>query len=274
MNTILQIYTESFKSIQPLLKSIVPAMLKLLGALAILLIGWLVLKIVTKALTKLLKISKIDVLSTKLNDADIFGNPNMKIDLSTVIIKFVRWIIMLILAIAASEQLGLTMISEQISNLLNYLPQLLSALAMLVVGLYIASLVKKAIQSFLKSMDVSGGNLLGNIAFMVIAIMVSVTALNQAGINTDIITSNLTLIFGSVLLAFSVAFGLGSRDIIKRLLFGFYSRKNLEIGKHIKFKNIEGTILAIDNIAMKIKTTNGTIVVPIKKIVDATVEIS
>ena len=90
---------------------------------------------------------------------------------------------------------------------------------------------------------------------------------------TDIITNNLTLILGSVLVSFTIAFGLGARDIITRLLFGFYSRKNFEIGQHIKTKKIEGTIQQIDNICITIKTNSGLVVLPIKIFVDQKVEI-
>jgi hypothetical protein len=49
--------------------------------------------------------------------------------------------------------------------------------------------------------------------------------------------SNLTLIVGSILLAFNIAFGLGSKDLIKRLLFGYYSPKNLQIGENKDERN-------------------------------------
>ena len=119
-----------------------------------------------------------------------------------------------------------------------------------------------------KSMQISGSSLVSNIAFYVIVVFVSITALNQAGVNTEIITSNLTLILGSVLVSFTIAFGLGARDIITRLLFGFYTRRNFEIGQHIKTKKIEGVIQEIDNICISIKTEQGIVIMPIKHFVD------
>ena len=103
--------------------------------------------------------------------------------------------------------------------------------------------------------------------------IVSVTALNQAGVNTDLITSNLSLILGSVLAAFTISFGLGSRDIINRLLFGYYSRKNLQIGQRIRINEIEGVIESIDNICMVLITSEEKIVYPIKDIVDNQIKI-
>ena len=91
--------------------------------------------------------------------------------------------------------------------------------------------------------------------------------------DTTIIKSNLTLVIGSVLLSFSIAFGLGSRDVIKRLLFGYYSRKNLQIGQKIKINDTIGVIDTIDNICMVLNTEEGKMVFPIKDIVDSQIKI-
>jgi Ca2+/Na+ antiporter len=69
------------------------------------------------------------------------------------------------------------------------------------------------------SLELTVGNLVGDIVFYVMAIVSSITALNQANVETDLITNNLSIIFVSILLAFALAFGLGSTDVIKRLLF-------------------------------------------------------
>ena len=137
---------------------------------------------------------------------------------------------------------GLTTVSDGLKSFFAYLPKLITALSIFVGGAYLGTMVKKAIQTMFKSLEINGGNLVGNIAFYLIVIFISITALNQAGVDTEIITSNITLILGSVLVSFTIAFGLGARDVITRLLFGFYSRKNLENGQHIKTKKNEGVI--------------------------------
>ena len=165
------------------------------------------------------------------------------------------------------------MISEGIANFIGYLPILISALLIFVVGVYLASLVKNAVIDTFKSLEINGANLVSNIVFYAIVVVVTITALNQAGIDTEIITSNLTLILGSVLVSFTIAFGLGARDVVTRLLFGFYSRKNFEVGQKIKYKKIEGKIQQIDNICITVKTKEETVVIPIKDFVDNKVEI-
>jgi len=88
-----------------------------------------------------------------------------------------------------------------------------------------------------------------------------------------LITNNLSIIFATVLAAFTVSFSLGFTDIIKRLLFGYYSRKNLQVGNRIKTKDFEGVIQTIDNISVVIKNKETIIIIPIKEIVDNRIEV-
>ncbi|UMB53616.1 mechanosensitive ion channel [Lutibacter sp. A64] len=273
MKLITQIQDADYTFVQNLWHQLSNVIPKFLMVIAFIILAWIVLKVVNYILKKILKLSKIDSLTTKLNEAELFGKNDYDIVPSQIVLKFVKYLIILVFIVIASESLGLTMISEGIASFIGYLPVLISALLIFVVGVYLASIIKKAVQDTLKSLEVNGSNLVGNIVFYAIVVVVSITALNQAGIDTEIITSNLTLILGSVLLSFTIAFGLGARDVVTRLLFGFYSRKNFEVGQHIKTKNIEGKIQQIDNISITIKTTEGLVVLPIKKFVDQKVEI-
>ena len=262
-----------FSFLQNLWNSIVAFLPQLLKGLAFLIIGWLFIKFVLYIIKKALGLTNIDSLPEKLNVDEIFGNTSIKIQPTKIIITSIKWILIFIFIIVASELLGLRMVSEQLSNLIAYLPKLISALVIFAVGIYVANMAKKAISTMFSSLELTGGNFVGNIIFYLIAIIVSVTALNQAGVNTDLITNNLSIIFASILAAFTIAFGLGSRDVIKRLLFGYYSRKNLQVGNKIKTDSFEGVIESIDNISVVLSSENKKIIIPIKEIVDNKIEV-
>ncbi len=239
---------------------------KLITAIIVLIIGWIFIKILTFFIKKALSISKVDILADKLNEIEFVRNSSIEIKPTVFIVKIVKWFLMLLILIMISDILGMKMLTEGIASFIGYLPKLFSALAILIVGIYIANIIKNSIQSVFKSFGLGGSNVIGNIVFFAITVIVSITALNQAGINTEIITSNLTLILGSLLLAFTIAFGLGSKEIIQRLLFGFYSRKNLSVGQKIKIGEVQGTIEAIDNINLTLLTEKGKFIFPIKEV--------
>ena len=273
MKSIIQLEEANFTFLQDLWANILAFIPKLLLGIGFFILAWIVIKIVLFALKRLLRLTKIDTITTKLNEAELFGKSDYNVVPSKIILKFIKYLLILVFLVIASELLGLTMVSEGVGEFIAYLPVLIAALLIFVIGVYLASIIKNAIRNTLKSLEISGSNLIGNIVFYLIVVFVSITALNQAGVDTSLITSNITLILGSILVAFTIAFGLGARDVVLRLLFGFYSRRNFTIGQHIKTKKVEGVIQQIDNICITIKTKYGIVVLPIKDFVDQKVEI-
>ncbi len=273
METVNQWKDLSFNTISTILMDIASAFPKIVGALVVLLVGWVISKVLRLVLKKVLKVAQVSKVSDKINDAKLFGDSDFKIDIEKVLLSFVKWLLLLVFIIAAADIAEMTVISTEIANLLRYLPILLSAMVIFMVGLFAAKLIKNMLVSVFDSMGFGGSKLVSGIVFYILLIFVTITALNQAGIDTSIITSNFTIILGSFLLAFSIAFGLGSREVVSSLLKTFYARKSYAIGDAIKFSDVEGTIEAIDSIFVTIKTAKGKIVVPIKEIVESRVEI-
>lgn len=243
------------------------------GFIGFIIVSWIFIKVFLYIIRKALAKTNIDKWSEKLSETEIFGDTTINVMLTNVILGVLKWFLILIFVMAGAGIFGMDTVSNGISSFFAYLPRLLTALAIFVAGAYLGTMVKKAITSMFKSLEISGGNLVGNIAFYLIVIFLSITALDQAGIDTSVIKSNLTLIIGSILAAFTIAFGLGSRGAVERLLFGYYTRKNLEIGKKIKTNDTEGVIISIDNICLVLLTSEGKVVMPIKDVVDSKVEV-
>jgi hypothetical protein len=240
----------------------------IIGALFVLLLGWLITKLVVRLIKKALKLAKANKLDDKLNEIEIFEGKQLHFDTIKVVSTFFKWMIYVMLLIIVSDILNLKIISEQISNFLAYLPQLFVGLIIFTLGLLFANFVKKALRSFFDSMDLSGGKMISQIVFFLLIIFISITALNQAGVNTDIITSNLTMILAAFLLSFALAFGLGAREVVADLLRTFYTRKTYEVGKKIEFENKVYEIDSINNISIVLKNSEGKLIVPVKDIVE------
>ena len=119
-----------------------------LGALVILIVGWFVTKLVVRIVKKTLKIAKANRLDDKLNEIELVEGKNLNFDTVKIVSKFIKWLMYIMLLIMISDVLNLTMISQQISNLLSYLPQLFSALVIFTIGLILANVIKKGLQSF------------------------------------------------------------------------------------------------------------------------------
>lgn len=245
----------------------------IIGTIFVLLIGWLFTKLIVKIIGKALKLAKANKLDDTINEIEIVEGKKLNFDTVKIVSKFVKWVMYIMLIIMASDIMGLQIISEQISNLLGYLPQLFAALVIFTIGLILANFIKNGLKSFFESMDLSGSKIISQVVFFILLIFISITALNQAGVNTEIITSNLTMILAAFLLAFALALGFGAQKVVGDLLRTFYTRKTYEIGQKIEFNNIKGEVESIDGITVTIKTKDGKLIVPIKDIVENQVSI-
>lgn len=273
METINEWKNLTFDSLAAMGRDVALALPKIIGALIILLIGWIVTRIILFVLGKILKLAKVNTLSDKINEMDLFGKGDFKIDIVKIILGFVKWLLLLVFLIVAADILSWEIISTEIGNLLRYLPRLFSALALMMIGLYIGNFIKKTVKKIFDSLEFGGSNLVSNLLFYIIVIFISITALNQAGIDTTIITNNVTMILGAFLLAFAIGLGLGSRDVITDLLRSFYTRRTFAVGDKVVIGEHAGTVEAIENNSLTLVTKSGKFVIPIKDVVSEKVEV-
>lgn len=247
----------------------------ILGAIIIILIGWLVAKILSKITEKLLSVFKFDKRIIKLNKKDEVVDEELmkKAVPSKIISKFVYWVVFLLFFILASDVLGWSAVSEEVSKLMNFIPQLFIGLIIFVIGFYIALVVKNGIKSGLSAMGVEYGNLLANIIFYIILVTLSITALNQVGIDTTLISSNILILFIALLATVAISFGIASKDFLVNILSTHYAKTNLKIGQKIKTGNLEGEIESISKVQVVLKTKTGKVLIPTKTLVSEPVEI-
>lgn len=259
----------NFSLLENLYHEMVLVFPKIIGGIVFIIAAYLGLKIILFLVKHILKLSKIDKLKNAIDNSDVLKNSSIEIDPSKIILQFIKCFFILLIIVIGADIFGLTAVSHQIGRIINYLPQFFSAVLIFAGGLYLGNYLKNIINGLIKSIDLNGAKIISNIVFYIIAVFTMITALNQAGINTDLITSNLSVILGSIFLTLAIAFGLGSKDIIYRLLLSFYTNRNFEVGQKILIEGEEeGVIVSINNICLVLQTADKKIVYPISVITD------
>lgn len=261
------------QSLLALGESFMSALPNILGAIFLIIFGWLIAKIVSFIIRKALKALRFDRLSEKLHLDVMLGKVNLDVSPSLIVSKFVYWVIVLLFFVTASDTLGWTVVSESISDLITYLPKLFSGIVIFVIGFYIANFVKNGLKGILESLAVASSRLISGFAFYVILIIITLTALNQIGIDTDVVTSNIIIIIGGIILAFAISFGISSRDILTNILSSFYTKNTFEVGQKIEFNDIKGTIEKINITSCVIKGKDGTTIIPVKRLLTEDIKI-
>ncbi|MHC5200925.1 mechanosensitive ion channel family protein [Myroides sp. LJL119] len=234
---------------------------------------WLVLRVATFLAKKIFSFVRLEKFEALVNENEMVSKMNFNIKISSILIVFIRMFLIFLMVVIGAEMFGLSIVSKEVGNLMLYIPKLFVALLMFGAGVYFASWIKKTVVSLLKAIDFSGARIIGNISFYFIFVFVAITSLNQLGINTEIITNNISIIVGAVLLTIALSLGLGSKDIVTRLLYSFYTRKNLELGQQIKIDGLQGYVIAIDNIYLCLLVDGKKHFLPIEKVSQSHIEI-
>ena len=272
---VLQITDSPFADIfYDLLRQFLSILPSLSGALLIFLIGWLVAKSLSRLVKKLLNRSGIDALAERLNRIELVEKARIRIVPSILMAKILYYLLMLVVALAATDVLGIQAISNLMVDIINYIPSLLTAFLLLFVGLLFADFAKGMVLSATRSLGIPSAGLIANFVFYFILIAVSMSALGQAGIDTEFLRANLTIIIGGGVLAFALGYGLASKDMMANFIASFYSKDKVQLGDTIRIGEVEGVIVAIDNTSLTLAGEGSrTIILPLRKLTSENVEI-
>lgn len=266
---ITQILINTFQTLIAQFISFVP---KLIGAVVVLGVGTLVAKLVSAFIGRVLKQAGFDRLGDKLNEIDVIRQLQTEIKLSEIVAKVLYYFILLVFITAATETLGVAAITGMVTSLVNFIPKLIAAAIMLQVGVLVADVLKKGVISLCASFNIASGRLLGTVVFAFFLLVTIISALGQAGINTELLESSFNLLIGGVIFAFAVGYGLASRDVMANLLSSFYTKNKFKEGQRIRVEGISGQIVSVDSTTLTLKTGDSTTTVPMQLLQTKTVE--
>lgn len=262
-----------FQLVQSLLQNIVDFVPSLIGAILVFFIGWIISRIIRKTLKTVLSKVGIDKVGESLERIDIVRKSGMSIKISSFLSSVIYYLMMLIFVVAATDVLGMPAISQLMTDLLNYVPNLIVAIVVMGIGLLIADFLKNLTHTTCKSIGIPAYSMIANIVFYFILINVLILALSQAKIDTDFLKNNLSLILAGIIFAFALGYGIASKDLASNFLASFYLKNRFQVGDEITIEGIKGSIVEIDTNYVKVKTTSSTQLVPIIKLIKESVEI-
>jgi hypothetical protein len=185
---------------------------KLLASFVILVIGWMIAKVTQMAVTKTLKFLKVDVLSEKAGVEGFLKQGGMTHSSVGILGILVYWILMLIVLLIALNSLGLQTASDLLNRIILYIPNVIVAVFVLIIGMYFAGFLESVMETYLKNAGVKNARAIANGARYAIVVFVISMALEQLNIGKELVVSGFQIAFGAVCLALALAFGLGGRD--------------------------------------------------------------
>ncbi len=253
--------------LQEQLASLLNILPNLVGALAVFIIGWIISRLAANFVKRILRTIGVDKLAEKLNEIEIVYKSKIKVVPSIFLSKLLYYLLLFIFINAATYVLGMQAISDLMTEIINYVPSLISALIVLVLGIVVADFLKSTVLTACTSLGIPAGKLIANVVFYFIFLNVIMMALKQASLQTTFMENNISIILAGFVLAFAIGYGFASRSLLASLLAAFYNKGKVNVGDRLRIDDVEGEVIEIDSTSLILKSTRGRrIIIPLSRL--------
>jgi hypothetical protein len=212
-------------SLNKFLGKVITFLPNLLAMITILIIGFLIAWIVKRLISRFLKAIQFDKVSERWGLAEVLSKGGLAYSPASLLSRFFYWVIVLITLIMGINALDVPATQNFIAQFFNYLPHLFAAILILIVGYLIAIFLGQAALIAAVNAQMESARLLGRSVRWFIIILSLTMALYHLGIAEKVIIAAFTIIFGGIVLALSIAFGWGGRELAKEFLERLYRKK-------------------------------------------------
>lgn len=200
--------------VQALVNQLMAFLPMLLGALLILLVGWLIAKAIEGIVVKVLKTIALDKLADQIQFSSVLAKGGIKNKLSELIGGIIYWLVMLAVVMVAFNALQLTVAAELFQSVVVFLPNVIAAVFILIVGVFAAAFLATTVRTTASNAGIYQSQLLAQAVQAIVVIFAIVAALQQLRI--QFVGEVFLIILGGVSLGAALAFGLGCKDLAGR----------------------------------------------------------
>ncbi len=218
---------------------------RLVLGLVLVVVAIVTAKIVERILRGVLRRIGFDRALTSLGLDAVGHSLSFTKTLSELVPRFVFYLLLFLFARTAADAMGLEPISSAIGSFMAYLPNVLAATLVLVLGGAGAQFAGKAVTRAAEGTGIEFASSIGAMAGAILLFVVAVTAISQLKIDTEIVRILTWSSLGVLVIAFGLSFGLGTREITRNIVAGFYARKTFDMGRRIEIDGHSGRLTAI-----------------------------
>lgn len=236
----------------------------LVSAFLILSIGWAISKLVSFIFRSFLARVGVDKLGEKIQNMEMLRKYQLDFKLSKLLSVVLYILMMLFLSVSAADTLGVPAISNMFMMLVDFIPKLGVAIMMTLLGLFVSDLARKFVETLCKSFRIASGKLISMGVFFFLSFISVILALGQAGINTKLLESSFNILVAGMVLAFSIGYGIASKEILLNILSSVYSRKKFNEGDLVEIQGVKGTIVRMDNTTLVLSADGTEVSFPLR----------
>ena len=199
----------AFQNAWQMFLSFVPA---LIGAIIIFIIGWFIAIAIGKVVAEILTRIGFNRIFERTGWKEALEKAELKVNPSEFIGAICKWVLVVVFLMISADILRWEGFVVLLNKILNWIPNLLIAVAIFVVAVIMADILEKIVRASVKKIKVGYADFLGMAVRWAIYIFAALAILLQLGVANSIINTVIMGVIGMLALAFGLAFGLGGKD--------------------------------------------------------------
>lgn len=188
--------------------------LKLVVIVLVLIVGWVIAKIIKTIIIRVLKAVKLDVVSERIRLNELLEKGGVKHTLSELIGAMCYWLLVLVALVVAVNSVGLTAAAELLNRIILYIPNVIAAIFILVLGTSLARVLSNVVQAASANAGLNQSKLLAKIVEVTVIVFALAITLEQLNIGKTVVGLAVNIILASLGLGFALAIGLGCKDMV------------------------------------------------------------
>lgn len=227
---------------------------KVVGMVVVLVVGYLVARVLDRAINMLAQSLGLETAAERSGLAASMKHVGIKQNVPTILGKIAFWLTLCVFLTAAFNTLGLEKVSAAMDTVVAYIPKVLVATVVIVIGLLVAGFLRGVIATSADRVGIGYAQNLANGCYYVLALMTFIAAFDQLQIQIGLLKEMILIAFAALALGFGLAFGLGGREVMGGILAGYYTRQRLQTGDRVQVAGFEGTVREVGPVATVIET--------------------
>jgi len=206
---------------------------RILAALTLILLGWIVAALVRRVTVRVLTAADLDVRCARWGLTGVIGRTGHRPALTELLRRLVYWAILLVSLLMAVEALEMPGTQGAVGVLLAFLPHVIVAVLVVVGGWMLAQFLAQAVLIAAVNAQVAGATLLATAVRWLVLTVAAAVALTELGVAREMVLLVFGIAFGGAVLALSLAFGLGARELARQALESYLKRTREDSGEPV-----------------------------------------
>src|SRR5215211_5692737 len=209
-----------FQPLQNALSTFLSYIPQLIGALIILIVGYIVAKVLQAVVGRVLQGIGFDRWMERGGIKQFFDRAETNQTPASILGALVFWFVFIIAITMAADALGIPQVSVVLAQLIAYIPQIIAAILILILAALLANFISGIVRG------ATGSNVLASVAQYAIIVYAVFAALTQLGVAVQLTANTFLIVLGAVALAAALAFGIGGRELARDILEKAYNRSD------------------------------------------------